>query len=286
MRTIQRNHQGVRIRTICLISFIFTTCYPSISSELVGYENTPCKRFQIKAKIHNYITDGTQTVGLSPTEKEPIGKGQHTWQQIFCDVEQGKVLTRIFFSETFPDNPELPSQILYLHAGESTFIDYLKKRVIRSRYNQNYMDGSNLVWAGRVHAGKVLAGVIKNVSPEITKMDNDRFPLTLKAGAPHFAPPAFPEPITLTVDQHIRVIKLEEKQRVFHFEWNSLTSKAFDYVSQATMQTKGGPLHMCQEMTVSEYLYNPTFPENLFELNYPDSFEKHDLRKLLSPPQF
>ncbi len=286
MRTFQRDQQTFRIQTICLIVFTVITCYPSISAELVGYENTTCKRFRIKVRIHNYITDGTQEVGLSPTEKEPIGKGQHTWQQIFCDVEQGKVLVRIFFSKTFPDNPEFPSQILYLHNGESTFIDYLKKRVIRSRYNQNYMDGSNLVWAGRVHAGKVLAGVIKNVSPEIAKLNNDHFPLTLKAGAPHFAPPAFPEPIVLTMDQHMRVIKLEEKQRIFHFEWNSLKSKAFDYVSQATMQTKGGPLRICQDTTVSEYLFNPTFPENIFEPDFPESFEKHDLRKLLSPPQF
>ncbi|MEW6234083.1 MAG: hypothetical protein AB1656_01730 [Candidatus Omnitrophota bacterium] len=268
-----------------LFAIAFLSFVPSARAELPGYENAGIERLQLLTLTQNVISNGTQTVDLSPSSQELLSKGSQTWQQIFVDIAGSKVLIKYFLTEDKPVDFSLPTQISLIEKDSITFIDYLKKTVSLSKFDPiSILDGSNIVWAGRAQSGRILAGIIQKASSEIQKDEkNERN--ALEIGAPYFRPPAFPQPLRFVLDAKLRPVSIVEKKRAFAFEWEEEKGN-FSCVVRAVMETIGGPIRLRQEISVADIQIDPSFPPDLFQLSYPDDFQVGDRRKMLSPPRF
>ncbi len=256
----------------------------SIQAQTLEYEQDNIETLQIETKVRNLISNGTRTIPLSPMSQEPLPDIQKSKQIIYADFPEKKWLTQLYLHRKDFTDDDFPTEIHFCDFNNSTIIDNLKQKVIISPFRPESRNGTNILWAGRIHAGRSLANIIHQTSDSIQSTDEpNRYALTI--GPPHFTPPQFPEPIKIILNSNNQVVELIEQQRHFYFTWDE-TENGFPYVKRSLMHTSKKSLYISLEIQVDQIQLNPTLPEGIFEVDYPEHFHVVDTRNLLTPFEF
>ncbi len=249
-----------------------------------GYTHTGVKTLEIVTQASQQIASGTQVIRFTPSNSGIAAGEKHFWKRCRIDVQQGRSVTVIHEGKSKPDWTRTPLKTIYLDSAHLHHtIDYTRKRVLINEISSAQWDGSNILFAGRIHAGHSLAALIGKASDE-NKITIDGESRTVRIGTPYFNPPAYPQPLTFHLDERHRVIKIVEPSRLFTFEWSATHPEGYEYVSHSLLETQGNKIQLRLEEWVREFKIDPAFPENAFHVTYPESYSAFDTRKLMRPP--
>lgn len=257
---------------------------PVCADCIPGYENGGIRFMKMWVQTHTLIMNGTQVVNTNPATGNSIPGDATAWCEIRMDIQNGKILQRIFSTESKPVESDKPILEVLQDRDNSTTVNHTGKTLIQAEADPRSMDSASLVYAGRVHGGNRLATLIEEASAAGT-MKAIEGGWSLETGAPYFTPPTYKQPIRLELDQEYRPVRLTDDTRFFTFEWKQKEPEGFWYVQHTGMETRPGENALFRfQQWVREIEIDPAIPKSSFEVPQPQDYTVHDLSKRLRSP--
>lgn len=297
--------------------FLLCYCIPGLSaSEWLGLGGEGIDRLYYLVKNHENFPLENVEENNTPRSEELLSIPARTeWGEIFIDLQNKKMLVKIYPAENKPSPAGRPAQIEKIEANhklQKTVIWEEKKRVRYEELTEWQWKSApqgvyQSIFAGKFFMGEPLPFLIKEASESLKvnpEQDARSFSHTfiatqslagvslIREATAGDAEPNIVNvqdnavPVKIFLDKANLPIKISGKLGTFSFKWHEVESPKYLYVSYFSLDRKVKNILVRTEQCVKEIKVNPAFPADLFDIPIPEDFSRKDTRKLLTPPQF